>query len=127
MSWRNIITEWLSKEGFVTPDSQRFSTTNLVEILVEKNMIPPGIRNNATLHGVLLTQILLKTLDAIKVPRAPQVANGVFTYRVSAKEMLMWSIGSQNQKEIEALEKETGVSLEHYHRLNTNKFETLLF
>jgi hypothetical protein len=96
MSWRNIITEWLSKEGFVTPDSQRFSTTNLVEILVEKNIIP-------------------------------QVANGVFTYRVSAKEMLMWSIGSQNQKEIEALEKETGVSLEHYHRLNTNKFETLLF
>ena len=123
MSWRDIITEWLSKEGFVTQDLQRISTTNLVEILVEKNIIPPGIKNNVTLHGVLLTRILLETLDAIKVPRAPQATDGAFTYRMNAKEMLKWSMGSKNQKEIEALEKETGVNLEHYHKLN--KFGTL--
>jgi hypothetical protein len=98
-----------------------------VEILVEKNIIPPGIKDNATLHGVLLTRILLETLDAIQVPRAPQVTNGSghcnFSYRMNAKEILKWSMGSKNQKELEALEKETGVSLEHYHKLN--KLETL--
>ena len=96
-----------------------------MKILVEKNIIPPGIKNNATLHGVLLTRILLETLDAIEVPRAPQAANGNFSYRMNAKEMLKWSMGSKNQKEVEALEKETGVSLEHYHRLNINKLEIL--
>ncbi len=125
MSWRDIITKWLSKEGFVTPG--KISTTNLVEILVEKNIIPHGIKDNATSHGVLLTRILLETLDAIEVPRAPQVTNGSehcnFSYRMNAKEILKWSMGSKNQKELEALEKETGVSLEHYHKLN--KFGTL--
>ncbi len=93
----------------------------------KKNIIPPGIKDNATLHGVLLTRILLETLDAIQVPRAPQVTNGSghcnFSYRMNAKEILKWSMGSKNQKELEALEKETGVSLEHYHKLN--KFGTL--
>ena len=125
MSWRDIITKWLPKEGFVTQG--KISTTNLVEILVEKNIIPPGIKDNATLHGVLLTRILLETLDATQVPRAPQVTNGSghcnFSYRMNAKEILKWSMGSKNQKELEALEKETGVSLEHYHKLN--KFGTL--
>ena len=71
---------------------------------------------------------MLETLDAIQVPRAPQVVgdgNGsgirYFSYRMNAKEMLKWSMGSKNQKEIEALEKETGVSLEHYHKLNIKK------
>ena len=121
MSWRDIITEWLSEKKIIAPDGE-LSTTNLVEILVEKNIIPPGIKNNATLHGVLLTRILLETLDAINVPQA---ANGAFVYRMNAKEMLKWSMGSKNQKEVEALEKETGVSLEHYHKLNTNKLGTL--
>ncbi len=121
MSWRDIITVWLLKEKFVAPNEIKLSTTNLADILVEKNMIPPGIKNNATLHGVLLTRILLETLDAIEVPRAPQASNGNFVYRMNAKEMLKWSMGSKNQKEVEALEKETGVNLEHYHKLNTNK------
>ncbi len=120
MSWRDIITEWLSEKKMIAPDGE-LSTTNLVEILVEKNIIPPGIKNNATLHGVLLTRILLETLDAIKVPRAPQAANGNFVYRMNAKEMLKWSMGSKNAEEVKALEKETGVNLEHYHKLNTNK------
>ena len=120
MSWRDIITVWLSKEKFVVPNEIKLSTTDLADSLVEKNIIPSGIRNNAILHEVLLTRILLETLDAIKVPRAPQ-SNGNFVYRMNAKEMLKWSMGRKNEEEIKALEKETGVSLEHYHKLNTNK------
>ena len=121
MSWRDIITAWLSKEKFIVPNEIKLSTTSLAEILVEKNIIPPGIKNNATLHGVLLTRILLETLDAIKVPRAPQNSNGNFVYHMNAKEMLKWSMGRKNEEEVKALEKETGVNLEHYHKLNTNK------
>ncbi len=119
MSWRDIVTKWVSKEGFVTPE--RTSTMNLVEILFEKKIIPRDIKNNTTLHGVLLTRILLEVLDAIEVPRAPQDPNG-FVYRMNAKEMLKWNMGSKNQKELEALEKETGVSLEHYYKLNRDMF-----
>ena len=120
MSWKDIITEWFSKKSITAPDG-KLSTMNIAEILVEKNIIPPGIKNNATLHGVLLTRILLETLDAIKVPRAPWDPNGNFVYHMNAKEMLKWSMGRKNEEEVKALEKETGVNLEHYHKLNTNK------
>jgi hypothetical protein len=121
MFWRDIVTEWLSEEKFVVPNEIRLSTTNLVEILVEKNIIPSAIKNNATLHGILLTQILLGTLDAIKVPRAPQNSNGNFVYRMNAKEMLKRSMAKKNDEEVWALENETGVSLEHYQKLHKNK------
>ena len=120
MSWKDVITTRLSEEKLIVPNETKLSTSDLVDKLVEKDMIPTAIKNNATLHEVLLTQILLKTLDAIEVPRAPQAANGAFVYRMNAKEMLKWSMGSKNQKEFEALEKETGVSLKHYHKLNIN-------
>ncbi len=76
MSWKDVITAWLSKEKLIVPNETKLSTTDLADILVEKNMIPAAIRNNAILHEVLLTRIMLETLDAIKVPRAPQNPNG---------------------------------------------------
>ncbi len=88
----------------------KLSTSNLVDILSEKKTIPLDIKDNATLHGVLLTRILLETLEAIQVPQNP-----------NAKEMLTRSMGLRNQKELEALEKETGVSLEHYYKLNRDQ------
>ena len=120
MSWRDITTEWLSKKRKIVQDGE-LSTSDLVDILFEKKIIPLDIKDNATLHGVLLTRILLEILDAIEVPRAPQDPNGNFSYRMNAKEMLKWSMGSKNQKELEALEKETEVSLEHYYKLNRDK------
>ncbi len=103
MSWEDIIARKIA----ITPNG-KLSTTALVEILLQKGIIPPHIKDNATLHGILLTRILLKTLDAIEVPPAPQnreeIGNGIylcrFSYRQNAKEMLKWSMGSKNQKEL---------------------------
>ncbi len=40
---------------------------------------------------------------------------------MNAKEMLLWNMGRQNEEQIRGLEKETGVNLEHYHKLNREK------
>ncbi len=121
MSWKDVITTWLSKEKLIVPNETKLSTTDLADKLVEKDMIPAAIKNNAILHEVLLTQILLETIDVIKVPRAPQNPNGYFVYRMNAKEMLLWHMGRKNAERVKDLEKETGVNLEHYHKLNTSK------
>ncbi len=126
MSWRDIIITQLSNK---LPNKTKLSTSDLVGKLLEKGMIPEAIRDNATLHGVLLSEILLKTLDGIEVPRAPQneekIGDGIylrrFSYRMNAKEMLISQMGRRNAERIKDLERETGVSLEHYHKLNERK------
>ena len=109
MSWKDVITTWLSEEKLIVPNETKLSTTDLADKLVEKDMIPTAIKNNAILHEVLLTQILLETIDVIKVPRAPQNPNGYFVYRMNAKEMLLWHMGRKNAERVKDLEKETGV------------------
>ena len=37
---------------------------------------------------------------------------------MNAREMMMWDMARKNEKQVEALEKETGVNLYHYHKLN---------
>ncbi len=130
MSWKDVITTRLSKEKLIVPNETKLSTSDLVDKLVEKDMIPAAIKNNATLHEVLLTQILLKTLDAIEVPPAPQnreeIGNGIylcrFSYRANAKEMLLSHMGRKNAERVKDLERETGVNLEHYHKLSKRTF-----
>ena len=83
--------------------------------LIEKNIIPATLIDNATLHSIMLTQIILETLTGITVPRAQ---GNNFTYRMNAREMMMWDMARKNEKQVEALEKEMGVNLNHYHKLN---------
>ena len=71
--------------------------------------------DNLTLHSILLTQIMLETLNGISVPKAPQ--GNTFTYHANAKEMMMWELGAKNAKHIKSLEEQTGVNLDHYHKL----------
>ena len=71
--------------------------------------------HNYTLHAILLTQIVLETLNDLTVPPAPQGPN--FTYRMNAKEVMMRDLNSKNAKQIAQLEEQTGVDLEHYHKL----------
>ena len=40
-----------------------------------------------------------------------------FTYHMNAKEMMMFDMARKYEKQVEALEKETGVNLDHYHKL----------
>ena len=54
----------------------------LVELMIGRNMIPAWLADNATLHTVLLTQVMWEMLKGIVVPRAPQGSN--FTYYMNA-------------------------------------------
>jgi hypothetical protein len=40
---------------------------------------------------------------------------------MNAKEMLLWHMGRKNAERVKDLERETGVNLEHYHKLNRKK------
>ena len=75
--------------------------------------------NNSTLQSILLTQMMLETLNGISVPKAPQGNN--FAYLRNAKEMMMWELGAKNAKHIKSLEEQTGVNLDHYYKLNINQ------
>ena len=87
--------------------------------MVETNIIPETLVNNSTLQSILLTQIMLETLNGISVPKAPQGNN--FAYLMSAKEMIMWKLGAKNAKDIKSLEEQTDVNLDHYYKLNINQ------
>ena len=108
MSWRDFVTRWL-------PNKTQESLTTLVQHLVRANMIPTTLIDNYMLHAILLTQIVLETLNDLTVPPAPQGPN--FTYRMNAKEVMTHDLNSKNAKQIEQLEEQTGVGLEHYHKL----------
>ena len=108
MTWRNIVTHWLS-DKIITQDGNL--ALDLMKLLIEKNIIPVTLIDNPTLHSIILTQIILETLTGITVPRTPQ--GNTFTYHMNAKEMLMWDMARKNEKQVEALEKETGVNSEH--------------
>ena len=76
-------------------------------------------RHNSTLQSILLTQIMLETLNGISVPKAPQGNN--FAYLMNAEEMMMWELGAKNTKHIKSLEEQTGVNLDHYYKLKINQ------
>ena len=89
---------------------------DLLRQLVQANMIPATLIDNQTLQSILLTQVILETLTDVTVPPAPQASN--FTYRANAKEMVMWDLNKKNAELMKALEEQTGVNLDHYHKLN---------
>ena len=80
-------------------------------------MIPATLIDNQTLQSILLTQIMLETLTDVTVPPAPQSSN--FAYHMNAKEMVMLDLNVKNAKHfMKMLEEQTGVNLDHYHKLN---------
>ena len=89
------------------------ATLELIKLLIEENTIPPTLMNNSTLHSIILTQVLLETLTGITVPQISQGSD-----LLDAKEMMMLDLGRTNEKQVLTLEKETGVNLDHYHKLN---------
>jgi hypothetical protein len=113
MTWRNTVTHWLP-DKIITQEGN-LATLDLMKLLIEKNIIPVTLIDNPTLHSTILTQIILETLTGITVPRAPQ--GNTFTYHMNVKE-IMFDMARKNEKQVEALEKETGVNLDHYHKLN---------
>ena len=88
---------------------------DLLRHLVRANMIPATFIDNQTLQSILITQVILETLSDLTVPPAPQPSN--FSYRANAKEMVMWDLNRKSAEQIESLEEQTGVNLNHYHKL----------
>ena len=111
MSWRDIISTWLRNNS----RKEDRLILDLIRYLVERNIIPETLVDNLTLHSILLTQIMLETLNGISVPNAPQ--GNTFTYHANAKEMMMWELRAKNAKHIKSLEEQTGVNLDHYYKL----------
>ena len=109
MTWRNIITRWLS-DKCITP-GENLTVLSLIQLLIERNIIPSTLVDNATLHSIILTQIILET--GITVPQGSDL--------LDAKEMMMLDLGRKNEGQVLTLEKETGVNLNHYHKLNIGK------
>ena len=84
MAWRNIVTHWLS-DKIITQEGN-LATLDLMKLLIEKNIIPATLIDNATLHSIMLTQIIFETLTGIPVLRTPQ--GNTFTYQMNAREMI---------------------------------------
>ena len=82
---------------------------------METNIIPETLIDIWMLQTILLTQIMLETLNGLSVPKAPQ--GNTFIYHMNAKELMMWDLGAKNAKQIERLEEQTGVNLDHYYKL----------
>ena len=114
MPWRNTITRWLSDKCIMQDGN--LATLELIKLLIEENTIPSTLVDNSTLHSIILTQVLLETLTGITVPRGP-LGNDL----LDAKEMMMLDLGRKNEGQVLTLEKETGVNLDHYHKLNIGK------
>ena len=77
---------------------------------------PATLVDNETLQSILLTQILLETLNGVSVPRKLQGKD--FAYCSDAREAIVWNLSAENVLKIKRLEEETGVNLDYYHKLN---------
>ena len=63
MFWRDIVSGWLSNKT-----RQDRSILDLIRSLVETNIIPETLVDNSMLQTILLTQIMLETLNGLSVP-----------------------------------------------------------
>ena len=112
-----MVAQWLTGRGVVLGGELKI--TELVELMIERNMIPAWLAGNDTLHTVLLTQVMWETLKGMVVPRAHQGSN--FTYHLNAKEMMNMDMAKKSGLQFLALEKETGVNLDNYYKLRIRK------
>ena len=108
-----MVAHWLTKKGVVLGGELKI--TELVQLMIERNMIPAWLAGNDTLHTVLLTQVMWETLKGMVVPRAHQGNN--FMYHLNAKEVMNMDMAKGSGLQFLALEKETGVNLDCYYKL----------
>ena len=109
MCWRNIVKNWCISK---TLQREKLEILNFIRQLIETNTIPATLVDNETLHSILLTQIVLETLNNVSVPRKSQGKN--FAYHSDAREAIMWNLSAENVLKIKRLEEEMGVNLDHY-------------
>ena len=60
MFWRDIVSGWLSNKT-----RQDRSILDFIRSLVETNIIPETLVDNSMLQTILLTQIMLETLNGL--------------------------------------------------------------
>ena len=118
MSWKNVVLGQLLN---ASQTMGKLSTTDLAEGLVERGIIPETVKDDQTLHGILLSEIVLNAIAGVKVPPAPQNQDGYFVYRMNAKEMLVSEMVRRNSEQVRGLERRTGINLEHYYKISKRK------
>jgi hypothetical protein len=59
MNWRDIVACWLADKSITLGGN--LETRELVQLLVERNIVLARLVDNATLHTILLTQIMWET------------------------------------------------------------------
>ena len=106
------------KSWFISKTLQRkkLEILNLIRQLIETSTIYATLVDNERLQSILLTQILLETLNNLSVPRKPQGKE--FVYRSDAREAFMWNLSAEIVLKIKRLEEEAGDNLDHFHKLN---------
>ena len=62
MNWREMTVRWLAEKGVVLV-GRLLEIMELVELMIGRNIIPVWLEDNATLHGILLTQVMWETLN----------------------------------------------------------------
>jgi hypothetical protein len=60
MSWRDIVTNWLLTQ------QENLAILDLLRHLIQANMIPSTLIDNSTLHSIMLTQVMLETLNGVR-------------------------------------------------------------
>ena len=117
MSWRDVVTNWLSNKKDLTLLDllQEMIQADMIRDMIEANMIPATLIDNQTLHSILLTQVILETLMDLSVP---PVNNFTHNANRRGKEMILWDLNRKNAEQMKSLEEQTGVNLDHYHKLN---------
>jgi hypothetical protein len=60
MNWREVVARWLARKGVIL--GGEFKIPELVELMIERNIVPARLMDNDALHTVLLTQIMWETL-----------------------------------------------------------------
>ena len=91
MCWRDIVKNWFISK---TLEREKLEILNLIRQMIETHTIPATLVDNETLHTILLTQILLETLNDVSVPRKPQGKESA--YRSDAREAIMWNLSGEN-------------------------------
>ena len=92
---------------------------DLVENLIRENIIPSSFKKNQTLYSILITHIILYMLHDLNVPDT--------AYQLNARDEIMIDLQVKNKDQIEDLEYQTGINLEHYYKLKIENKQIVTF
>lgn len=106
----------LEKNGEPAVEKPEWNIKTLTDLLVEKGIIPEEIAGDSSLFNLLLfVQMEKQLVKNMVMPRGVETAS--FTKKYDCRRMRLNLLDTDIQKFKVCVEKETGVNVDHYHRL----------